>query len=62
MVLKKKQSEPKKWAKLNVTPETRKALKRIALDEEKYVYEVIEETLRKEFPKYFREQARKITA
>lgn len=43
----------KKWAKPNVTPETGKALKKIAVDQDKYVYELIEEVFREKYPEYF---------
>lgn len=47
-------SEKKKWDKLNVIPGTNKILKQIALDEDKYVYQLVDEMLRERYPKYFR--------
>lgn len=58
---KKNEVEQKKWAKPNVTPETGKALKRIALDQDKFVYELIEDVFRERFPEYFKPKG-KITA
>lgn len=58
---KKNAVEQKKWAKPNVTPETNKALKRIALDQDKFVYELIEDVFREKFPDYFKPKG-KITA
>jgi len=49
-----KTSEKKKWDKLNVMPGTNKILKQIALDEDKYVYQLVDEMLRERYPKYFR--------
>jgi hypothetical protein len=46
--------EPKKWAKPNVTPSTARIIKKIALDENLYVYQLIDEVFRKAYPEYFR--------
>jgi len=56
MTPKQKPSDEKKWAKPNVKPEVGRALKKIALDNEMYVYELIEDMARKEYPGYFREK------
>ncbi|MDD4377768.1 MAG: hypothetical protein PHH48_06505 [Eubacteriales bacterium] len=45
----------KKWYKPNVPPEMERVLKQIALDEGKYIYEVIEDTIRDKYPSYFQE-------
>lgn len=47
-------TEPKKWAKPNVTPSTAKIIKQIALDENLFTYQVIDEVFRKAYPEYFR--------
>ena len=44
----------KKWAKPNIEPETARIIKKIALDENLYVYQLIDEVFRKTYPEYFR--------
>jgi len=56
----KKTTEKKKWDKLNVIPGTNKILKQIALDEDKYVYKLVDEMLRERYPKYFRKTGKNI--
>lgn len=46
--------QPKKWAKPNVKPETLHMLKRIAVDENIYIYQLIDEMMRTQYPSYFR--------
>jgi len=46
--------ESKTWAKPNVTPSTAKIIKQIALDENLFTYQVIDEVFKKAYPKYFR--------
>jgi hypothetical protein len=43
----------KQWSKPNVKPEVGRIINRIAADKDVYVYELIEEVFRKEFPTYF---------
>ncbi|HEY3361480.1 MAG TPA: hypothetical protein VGK06_06515 [Methanosarcina sp.] len=45
--------QPKKWAKPNVRPETLHMLKKIAVDENLYIYQLIDEMMRKQYPSYF---------
>jgi len=56
----KKTTEKKKWDKLNVMPGTNKILKQIALDEDKFVYKLVDEMLRERYPKYFRKTGKNI--
>lgn len=46
--------EPKKWAKPNIKPETLHMLKKIAVDENLYIYQLVDEMIRKQYPYYFR--------
>lgn len=41
------------WGKINVTRELRTAVKRIAADQNKFVYDVAEEAFRQMYPNYF---------
>ena len=43
----------KHWAKPNVTPETAKVIKRIALDTDRFGYQVIDDIIRAAVPEYF---------
>jgi hypothetical protein len=44
----------KDWARLNINPEILKPLKQIALDQDKYIYEVIEELVKTNYTQYFK--------
>lgn len=46
--------DPKKWAKLNIEPQNLKIIKRIAIDEEVHIYQLIENIFRDKYPEYFR--------
>ena len=46
------QSEAK-YVKTNVTPASNKVLKLLAAERGKFIYEVIDDVLRAEFPEYF---------
>lgn len=52
--------EPKKWAKPNVTPSTARIMKRIALDQNLYVYQLIDEVFKEKFPEYFKDTREQI--
>ena len=41
------------WAKVNMTPATVKILKRIALDRDLYIYQILDEMVKEKYPKYF---------
>lgn len=45
---------PKKWAKPNIKPETLHMLKKIAVDENIFIYQLVDEMMRKLYPQYFR--------
>jgi hypothetical protein len=47
--------EPKIWKKINITPATAKVIKRVALDTEKYGYQVVDDMFLKAYPEYFKE-------
>ena len=42
-----------KYIKTNVTPASNRVLKLLSAERGQYIYEVIEEVLRKDFPEYF---------
>ena len=42
------------YVKANVTPEGNQVLNILAAERKKYVYEIMDEVLRKEFPVYFK--------
>ena len=42
-----------KYIKTNVTPVSNRVLKLLSAERGQYIYEVIEEELRKDFPEYF---------
>jgi hypothetical protein len=44
------------WGKINVTRELRTAVKRIAADQNKFIYYVAEEAFRQMYPNYFQNQ------
>ena len=46
-------AKPKTWAKVNMTPATAKVLKRVALDRELYIYQILDEMVKEKYPKYF---------
>jgi hypothetical protein len=48
--------ESKKWAKLNVEPNILKIIKKIAIDENLKIYQLIEKVFREEYPDYFKKQ------
>jgi hypothetical protein len=48
-------TEPKVWKKINITPATAKVIKRVALDTDKYGYQVIDDVFKKACPEYFAE-------
>jgi hypothetical protein len=48
------EKEQKTWRKANLTPEFAKILKRIALDNDTYMYLIIENAVKKQFPQYFK--------
>lgn len=54
-------AKPKTWAKVNVTPETAKIIKRIALDENLYTYQLIDEVFKEKYAKYFQKYGTKNT-
>lgn len=43
-----------KFAKANVTKDTNRIINRIATEEDKYIYTIIEEAIRKVHPEYFK--------
>jgi len=43
----------KRYVKSNVTPESNKVLRLLAAERGQYIYEVVDDVLRKEFPEYF---------
>lgn len=43
-----------KYIKTNVTPASNRVLKLLSAERGQYIYEVIEDVLRKDFPEYFR--------
>lgn len=45
---------PKKWAKPNIDPETAHAIKKIAVDEKLYIYQLIDKVFREKYPEYFK--------
>lgn len=44
---------PKTWTKVNMTPATAKVLKRVALDRELYIYQILDELVQEKYPNYF---------
>ena len=44
---------PKVWSKTNLTPAKVKILKRIAADNDTYIYKIIENTVEEKYPQYF---------
>jgi len=46
--------KPKKWAKPNIDPETAHAIKKIAVDEKLYIYQLIDKVFREKYPEYFK--------
>lgn len=66
--MKEKKSTEKKeqneFTKANVTKETNKVINKVALDQDKFVYQVIEDLFREKYPDYFRQKSlnRKATA
>lgn len=44
---------PKTWTKVNMTPATAKVLKRVALDREVYIYQILDEMVKEKYPNYF---------
>lgn len=59
-----KKREKNKFTKANLTKETNSVINMIAVDQDKFVYEVIEDTFREKFPEYYRQKSmnRKATA
>lgn len=47
--------EPKKWAKPNIDPETAHTIKKIAVDEKLYIYQLIDKVFREKYPDYFKD-------
>jgi len=45
----------KHWHKTNITPKTGKIIKQIALDNDLYAYQVIDEVFKNAYPQYFTE-------
>jgi hypothetical protein len=43
-----------KFAKVNATKDTARIINRVAADEDKYIYTIIEEAMRKVHPEYFK--------
>jgi hypothetical protein len=43
-----------RYTKANVSPKAAQVLKILAAEQNKYIYEVVDEILKKEYPKYFR--------
>jgi len=43
-----------KFTKANVTKDTARIINRIAAEEDKYIYQIIEEAIREVHPKYFK--------
>jgi hypothetical protein len=43
-----------KYVKANVTPASNRVLKLLAAEQGKYIYEVIDDVLKKEYPEYFK--------
>jgi len=56
--------EDGEFTKANVKKGTNKIISKIAIDEEKFVYELIEDVFREKYPKYFppKVQNSKVTA
>ena len=46
--------KPKKWAKPNIDPETAHIIKKIAVDEKLYIYQLIDKVFREKYPEYFK--------
>lgn len=46
--------DPKKWAKINIEPEYLDPIKKIAVDENLYVYQLIADIFKSKYPEYFR--------
>jgi len=44
---------PKKWAKPNIDPETAHIIKKIAVDEGIFIYQLIDKVFRERYPEYF---------
>jgi hypothetical protein len=55
-VLKAIENPSEHWGKINVTRELRTAVKRIAADQNKFIYDVAEEAFRQMYPNYFQKQ------
>lgn len=55
-VLKAIENPKKHWGKINVTRELRTAVKRIAADQNKFVYDVAKDVFRQMYPNYFQNQ------
>ena len=49
------ESEHKVWVKININPSTDKILKRVALDTDKYRYQVLDDMCKIAYPEYFTE-------
>jgi len=47
--------EPKVWKKINITPTTAKIIKRVALDTDKYGYQVVDDVFKNTYPEYFKD-------
>jgi hypothetical protein len=42
-----------RYTKANVTPESAHVLKMLAAEKRKYIYEIVDEILRQDYPNYF---------
>jgi hypothetical protein len=48
-----------KFTKANVTKDTARIINRVAADEDKYIYTIIEEAIRKVHPEYFKNDVKR---
>ena len=48
-----------KFTKANVTKDTARIISRVAADEDKYIYTIIEEAIRKVHPEYYKKDVLK---
>jgi hypothetical protein len=46
--------EKKKWAKLNIEPNLLKIIKKVAIDENLKIYQLIDKMFRENYPSYFK--------